>query len=85
MKGVVLMLNSNRRTWEQIRKDYPEQWVRLENVEWVPGNDATVESAIVVKAGSITTQDRRDAMHGKCFVIYVDTGAYMNTGVVATA
>ncbi len=68
------MFDLDRRTWERIKKDYPEQWVRLENVEWVSGNNATVESAIVTKAGSITTQDRIDAKHGKCFVIYVDTG-----------
>jgi hypothetical protein len=82
MKGVVLMLT--RRTWEQIKKDYPEKWVRLEDVEWAPNNNATVESAIVTKADSITTQDRIDAKHGKCFVIYVDSGACINTGVMTT-
>lgn len=74
------MSEAKRLTWSQIREKYPEQWVRLENVEWVPGNDATVDSAIVAKAGNITTQDRRDAMHGKCFVMYVETGVYLHTG-----
>ena len=82
MKGVVFMPKTKRLTWNQIKSKYPEQWVRLENVEWTPENDATVSSAVVAKAGDITTQDRRDAMHGKCFVIYVETGAFLHTGVV---
>lgn len=83
MKGVVFMPKTKRLTWNQIKSKYPEQWVRLENVEWTPENDATVSSAVVAKAGDITTQDRRDAMHGKCFVIYVETGSYLHTGVVS--
>ncbi len=87
MNGVLFMTktNSDRLTWDQIKTQYPDQWVRLENVEWKPENDATVNSAIVTKAGSISTQDRCDAVHGKCFVIYVETGNSFHTGVVAAS
>ena len=54
---------TQRLSWEEIKQQYPEQWVRLENVEWVPGNDATVNSAVVTKSGNITTQERIDAVH----------------------
>ena len=59
-----------------------EVMFRLENVEWKPENDATVNSAIVAKAGDVSTQDRCDAVKGKCFVIYVDAGNCFHTGVV---
>ena len=84
MSEVIFMSKSARLTWEQIKTKYPDQWVRLESVEWKPGNDATVNSAIVTKAGDISTQDRCDAVQGKCFVIYVETGNCFHTGVVAT-
>ena len=76
------MSKPDRLTWEQIKVKYPNLWVRLENVEWKPGNDATVISAIVTKAGTISTQDRCDAVHGKCFVIYVETGKCFHIGAV---
>ena len=78
----VSMFAQDRLTWEQIKEEHPEQWVRLEGVEWIPGNDATISSAVVTKFGEITTQDRRDAMDGKCVVIYVDTGKYFHSGLV---
>ncbi len=82
MSEVIFMPKSDRLTWEQIKTKYPNQWVRLENVEWKPENDATVNSAIVAKAGDVSTQDRCDAVKGKCFVIYVDDGNCFHTGVV---
>lgn len=78
----MLMSEMKRLTWNQIKGKYPEQWVRLEDVEWLPGNDATVNAAVVAKAGDVTTKDRVDAMHGKCFVMYVEAEPYFHTGVV---
>ena len=38
---------SERLTWEEIEKKYPDQWVGLTEVEYEPDNDATIKSAVV--------------------------------------
>lgn len=40
-----------RKTWADIVKEYPSQWVGLTDVEWEPDNDATVASAVVKYTG----------------------------------
>ena len=38
---------SERMTWDEIQKRFPDQWVGLVDVEWYSDNVATVKSAIV--------------------------------------
>ena len=72
---------NERLTWSQIVEKYPGQWVRLEQVERKPSNDCSIQTAIVVKCGGITTQDHIDAVNGKCTVRFVETGHSMNLGI----
>lgn len=36
-----------RLTWEEIQIKYPDQWVGLADVEYEPGNKASIKSAVV--------------------------------------
>ena len=37
-----------RFTWEQIREKYPDQWVALEDVEYLDDDGVNVKSAVVI-------------------------------------
>lgn len=52
-----------RLTWEEIEKQYPDQWVGLSNVEWEDG--ANVRSAIVKYAGKSSTEPLRRQIAGE--------------------
>ena len=39
---------TERMTWSEIAKAYPNQWVGLTEVEYKPDNDATIQSAVVL-------------------------------------
>lgn len=41
-------LIKQRMTWEQIREEYPDQWVALEDVKYMDDDGINVESAVVV-------------------------------------
>lgn len=68
-------------TWEEIKNRYPDQWVRLENVQWEKGNNATIKSAVVRKAGSLADQDLIDAAQGKCFVCFTTPENHLSVGM----
>ena len=36
-----------RLTWDEIVEQYPDQWVGLTEVEWVPDNRSSILSAVV--------------------------------------
>ncbi len=42
------LLSGQRLTWEQIRTDYPDQWVALTDVRYLDDDGVNVESAVVV-------------------------------------
>ena len=44
------ILLGHRLTWEQIRAEYPEQWVALTDVKYIDDDEIKVESAVVVCA-----------------------------------
>lgn len=52
-----------RMTWDEIEKQYPDQWVGLSNVEWEDG--ANVRSAIVEYAGKSSTEPLRRQIAGE--------------------
>ena len=78
-------MKKERLTWDQIKEQYPDQWVRLEDVEFDKNNRSTVVSAIVAKAGNVVLQDRKDAAAGLCYNCFVESGKISYIGVVATA
>ena len=52
-----------RMTWEEIEKQYPDQWVGLSNVEWEDG--ANVRSAVVEYAGKSSAEPLRRQIAGE--------------------
>ena len=48
MKGIIEM--KIRMTWDQIKNNYPERWVRLEQVVWESEGSPDIASAVVAKA-----------------------------------
>ncbi len=72
---------NERLTWQEIVKRFPDQWVRLEDVETEPDNDSTIVSAIVTKAGGVNGQDDVDAYEGKCWTTFVDSGRHFHIGI----
>ena len=71
-----------RLTWNEMLEKYPNQWVRLEDVETPHDNDATILSAVVTKVG-ITGQDEVDANRGLCRTKFLDDGANLFIGAVS--
>lgn len=59
-----------RLSWNEIVQLYPNQWVRLSDVEWEPDNAATVRSAVVEQVGNPTEQDWIDVGLGRSVVEY---------------
>lgn len=45
-----MILSGQRLTWEQIRAEYPDQWVALTDVKYMDDDGINVESAVVVCA-----------------------------------
>lgn len=74
---------NNRMSWNDIVTAYPEQWVRLDDVEWEPDNDSSVVSAVVAHVGEPTIQDYREAMSGRSALRFTETGRALHTGIVA--
>ena len=70
---------NERLTWAQIMERFPEQWVRLENVEMLPDNDATIASGVVTRAGEYSAKDDVDK---NCRQEYVDCGDSFYIGAV---
>ena len=69
-----------RMRWDEIVANYPESWVRLEEVEHAPGNDATVVSAVVTRVGDPSDQDIVDAMNGQSEEKYTYGGSILRVG-----
>ena len=74
-------MKTERMTWKEIVHTFPEQWVRLEDVEWEPDNDSSVVSAVVTRVGEPSIQDFRDAMQSRSVERYTETGKTFYSGV----
>lgn len=48
VSGMKMTASEKRLTWEQIRKNYPDQWVALMDVKYMDDDGINVESAVVV-------------------------------------
>ena len=71
-----------RMTWDQIRQTYPDQWVKLVDVEWMPDNQATVKTAVVARIGDPTEQDLTDALEEKSCEMYTTPDNHLSMGAV---
>ena len=82
MKGIIEM--KIRMTWDQIKNNYPERWVRLEQVVWESEGSPDIASAVVAKATKKrpTGQDYKDAVSGKCAVRFIESDNVFHSGYV---
>ena len=69
-----------RMSWAEILRNYPDQWLRLEDVEWEKDNDNSIVSAVVTRVGKPTAQDEFDAMDGKSVERFADSGRVFYVG-----
>ena len=53
-----------RMTWEEIKENYPDQWVGLSKVEW-DGHAPNVQSAVVEYAGNSGSEPLRKQIAGE--------------------
>ena len=73
---------NKRMTWDEIKEKYPDEEVKITDVEWKPNNNATVKSAVVLKAGNIEDVDLLDALQGRCYILYTTPDNGISVGGV---
>lgn len=44
---------AERLTWNEIQREYPDQWVALEDIKYLDNEECNVESAVVVCTMSV--------------------------------
>ncbi len=70
-----------RMTWEEIQEKYPDRWIGLADVEYEPGNDATIKTAVVKYTDR--SKDELTMMqiqtHGKIIVRYTTPDLMIKT------
>jgi len=72
-----------RLTWEEIEKQYPDQWVGLSKVEW-DGEAPNVRSAIVEYAGSSDDEPLARQIAGEdIFTTYTGADTMCPMGVLS--
>ncbi|MBQ6259230.1 MAG: hypothetical protein IJJ79_06050 [Lachnospiraceae bacterium] len=75
---------SERMTWSEIAKTYPNQWVGLTDVEREPDNYSTIKSAVVL----YTDRSKDDLLleqiqtNGKTVARYTNPNALFQLGVL---
>lgn len=75
---------SERMTWSEIAKTYPNQWVGLTDVEREPDNYSTIKSAVVL----YTDRSKDDLIleqiqtNGKTVARYTNPNALFQLGVL---
>ena len=80
MKGVISM--SKRMSWEDIKKEYPDMWVGLTDVNWL--NSANIESAVVAHTEKDMSTEELDELgfEGKIVVIYTTPDSTPSIGAL---
>ena len=82
MKGLVIM-QKRRMTWDEIKQEYPEKWVVLDEVDWDLQGHYAINSAIVIKVcDKPATEDYLNAAHSKYPLRYVETGQVFHVDYV---
>ena len=73
-ESIVATESSERLTWDEVRRRYPDQWVTLVDVDWINETDFEFRSAIAVGHGA----RRKDAIADAGVVLdrYLGFGCY---------
>lgn len=73
---------AKRMTWKEIQEQYPDQWVGLANVEYLPHNSATIKSAIVKYIGLSKDELGRKMIQGEIISRYTTPDNVFQLGMV---
>lgn len=75
-------MKTTRLKWNDIVSQFPNTWVRLEEVEWNPTNDNDVVSAVVTRVGEATPADISDAIKGRSVERFTSVNTSPQIGAV---
>ena len=73
---------TERLTWKEIQEKYPDQWVGLDEVEYMPHNTATIKSAIVKYIGMSKDELGHRMMQGEIISRYTTPDNLFQLGMV---
>ncbi len=75
---------AKRMSWPEIAKTYPDQWVGLTDVEYMPDNDATIQSAVVLYTdwSKDDLQMEQFKTDGKVMAEYTNPNSLFQLGVL---
>lgn len=71
-----------RMTWEQIQEKYPDQWVGLINVEYMPDNAATIKSAVVKYTDKSKGELTKMMLRGEVISRYTTPDNLFQSGII---
>lgn len=80
--GGINNVPKRRQTWDEIVKEYPNQWVGLTEVQWSKDNNASIDSAVVSYHG-LTKAETTSMMHktkGKVIARYTEPNKVLFSG-----
>lgn len=73
---------SGKLTWEQIQEKYPNQWVGLEDVEYIDNDGISVESAVVKYADKTKGELTRMVLKGEIISRHTNPEGHLQLGAV---
>ena len=73
---------NERMTWKEIQEMYPDQWVGLEDVNYLNDDGVSIESAIVKYADKSKSELTRLALRGEVVSRYTTPDNIFQLGMV---
>lgn len=73
---------TERLTWEQIQKKYPDQWVGLTDVQYKNNDGVTVESAVVKYTDKTKSQLTKLVLEGEIISRHTNPDGCLQLGMV---
>ncbi len=73
---------TERMTWEQIQKEYPNQWVGLVDVQYQNDDGISVESAVVKYTDKTKSELTRLVLKGAIISRHTNPEGYLQLGMV---
>ena len=87
MRGGIMKarrMRTERMSWYEIQKRFPDHWVKLEEADVNPENEMDIRSAIVTRVGKAAYEDFQDAIAGKSIEMFTtpDNGKHLSAGAL---
>lgn len=70
-----------RLTWEQIQKQYPDQWVGLSDVQYMDNDGISVESAVVKYADKTKSELTKLVLKGEIISRHTNPDGHLQFGM----